>query len=51
MKNLWKTFWKPQFKWQLVDWFVSSSIMERSKAERMTKNQLYGKYWEIRSKE
>ncbi len=42
--------WKPKFKWQYVDWFVSMGILTKSNAEAMTKNQLDGKYWETRKK-
>jgi len=43
-------YWRPQFKWQLVDWFVEQGILVRWKAEKMSKNQLYGKYKEIRER-
>lgn len=42
-------YWHPRFKWQLVDWLVRQGVMKMSKAQRMTKKQLYGKYKEVRS--
>jgi len=46
-----RDFWLPTHKFQLVEWFVGRNILERNKANRMSKKQLYGKYCEIRSKE
>ena len=43
-------YWKPQYKWQLVEWFTGQGILTRPKANRMSKKQLYGKYCEIREK-
>lgn len=43
-----RSFWVPNFKWQLVNWFISQDILTKNKAERMNKNQLYGKYFKIR---
>lgn len=41
-------FYIPRFKYELVDFFVKQNILTRSKAERMKKNNLEGKYFEIR---
>jgi hypothetical protein len=43
-----KDYWRPQYKWQLVEWFFRQGILSKSKASRMNKNNLYGKYIEIR---
>lgn len=42
------SYWKPRFKWELVDWFVKQGILTKAKANKMQKKQLYGKYIETR---
>jgi hypothetical protein len=41
-------FWVPEFKWQLVDWFVMNNIFTKSQAEGKSKKQLYAIYYKIR---
>lgn len=41
-------FWIPEYKFQLVEWFVGNKILTRPKANRMSYRQLLGKYVEIR---
>jgi len=43
-------YWHPQYKWQLVEYFVSNNILTQAKANRMRFKNLYGKYKEIREK-
>ncbi len=43
-------YWRPQFKFQLVEYFVSNNILTRAKANRMRFKNLYGKYKEYREK-
>ena len=47
---MWRDFWMPQYKYQLIQWFMQQGILTKNKAERMTKKQLYGKYCGIRGK-
>jgi hypothetical protein len=44
------SYWHPQWKWQLVEWFVEQGILTHNKAQRMSKRQLYGKYKETRER-
>ena len=44
-------YWRPQFKFQLVDFFVKQNILTQAKAKSMNKNNLFGKYCEIRRRE
>lgn len=41
-------FWVPSFKWQLVEWFVKRRQLSKAKAQKMSKKELMGKYYEIR---
>jgi len=44
-----RDYWIPQFKWQLVDWFlIHEPASSKRKWERMSKKELYGKYKEVR---
>lgn len=43
-------FWRPRYKWQLVDWFVGCGKLTRTNAKKMSKRQLFGKYLEERRK-
>jgi len=43
------SYWHPQFKWQLIDWFnLQHPEVPIWKWNKMTKKQLYGKYKEER---
>jgi len=43
------SYWHPQWKWQLVDWFHQRyPDYPKWKWQRMSKKQLYGKYKEMR---
>ena len=45
-------YWRPQWKWQLVDWFMQNVPgSKRWKWEKMTLVQLRGKYKEVRDGE
>lgn len=46
-----KDYWKPQFKWQLVDWLSRRYKESKSKFNRKNKKQLYAIYHSIRKKE
>lgn len=48
-----RRYWKPSFKWQLVEWLFQKYKDEgkeipKNRLERMTKKQLYAIYYEIR---
>lgn len=44
-------YWKPQFKWQLVEWLCRWFKEPRGKYERMGKKQLYAIYFRVRQEE
>lgn len=44
-------FYHPKYKYVYVNWFVKQGILTKSKANKMTKKQLQGKYYEIRKGE
>ena len=49
-KMSFRDYWKPQFKYQFVEWFVQQGILTFSKANKMRLKNLKGKYFEIRTK-
>lgn len=47
-----RDYWKPEFKWQLVEWFHKKyPHMKRWKWRKMTREQIFGKYKEEREHE
>jgi hypothetical protein len=44
-------FWKPQYKWQLVDWLSIKYPNNKKEFKIYNKNRLYAIYYSIRNKE
>ena len=44
-------FWRPKYKWQLVDWLSMKYIKDNRKFKTYNRNRLYAIYYSIRKKE